>query len=436
LLQVLGIFVLVLVGGYFAAAEIALISASRPLLRARAEAGDKGARTALRLLEDPSRLLATVQVGVTLVSLLASAIAAVSLADLLAAWFISMGAARNWAGPLSLVLVTLAVSYVSLVLGELVPKRIGLQRAESVSTAVAQPIAVIAAVAAPVIWLLARSADLIGRLVGLHRGGKPGVTEEELRLLVTEQGTLLEEEKRMITEVFELGDTTAREVMVPRVDMVMLEDDTPLIDALKVFRRTGFSRLPVYHEDRDQVVGVLLLKDALPCLVDGQTCGLLTELARPAVFVPETKPILGLLGDMQATRNQMAIVVDEHGGTEGLVTLEDIVEEVVGEVSDEYDRDRRLITVLGEGSWTVDGRLPVEEANEDLGMALPESDEYETLAGWVLAELGHIPEVGETLNSGVYDVRVTSVRNRRIARLRVTKEREDGAESAAEEGEA
>jgi putative hemolysin len=429
----LGILVLVLVGGYFAAAEIALISASRPLLRARAEGGDKGALTALRLLEDPSRLLAAVQVGVTLVSLLASAIAAVSLADVLSAWFVSIGAARNWAGPLAIVLTTLAVSYVSLVFGELVPKRLGLQRAEAVSTAVAQPIAVIAAVAAPVIWLLARSADLVGRLLGLHKGGKPGVTEEELRLLVTEQGTLLAEEKRMITEVFELGDTTAREVMVPRVDMVMLEDTTSLIDALRVFQRTGFSRLPVYHDDRDQVVGVLLLKDALPCLVEGRTCDSLAELVRPAVFVPETKPILGLLGEMQATRNQMAIVVDEHGGTEGLVTLEDIVEEVVGEVSDEYDRDHRLITRLGEDSWTVDGRLPVEEANENLGMALEDSDEYETMAGWVLAELGHIPESGETLTKGLYDVRVLSVRNRRIARLGITKTRGDGADSAKEE---
>jgi putative hemolysin len=431
----LGIFVLVLVGGYFAAAEIALISASRPLLRARAESGDKGARTALRLLEDPSRLLAAVQVGVTLVSLLASAIAAVSLADVLSAWFVSIGVSANWAGPLAVVLTTMAVSYVSLVFGELVPKRIGLQRAEAVATSVSQPVAVIATVAAPVIWLLARSADVIGRLVGLHKGGKPGVTEEELRLLVTEQGTLLAEEKRMITEVFGLGDTTVREVMVPRVDMVMLEDTTTFGDALKVFQRTGFSRLPVYCDDRDQIVGVLLLKDALPLLLEGKTCGLLTELARPAVFVPETKPILGLLGDMQATRNQMAIVVDEHGGTEGLVTLEDIVEEVVGEVSDEYDRERRLITRLAEDRWTVDGRLAVEEANENLGMGLDESDEYETMAGWVLAELGHIPKAGETLSAGLYDVKVVSVRNRRIARLDITKAREDGAESAGEEAD-
>lgn len=420
LLQMLGILVLVMVGGYFAAAEIALISASRPLLRLRAEAGDKGARQALKLLEDPSRLLASVQVGVTVVSLLASAVAAVSLSDLLAGWFESVGIARAWAGPLALVLTTMAVSYVSLVIGELVPKRLGLQRAESVATAVSRPIAAIAAFAAPVTWFLARSTDVAGRLIGLHRGGKPGVTEEELRLLVIEQGTLLEEEKRMIAEVFELGDTTAREVMVPRVDAVMLEDTISLPEALEVFQKTGFSRLPVYHEDRDQVVGVLLLKDALPCVVNNEQCDSIANLARPAVFVPETKPIIGLLGEMQATRNQIAIVVDEHGGTEGLVTLEDIVEEVVGEVSDEYDRESSLITKVGDRDWMVDGRLPVEEANEHLGLKLPESDEYETMAGWVLADLGHIPVAGETVTWGPYDIRVTGVRNRRIARLRIT----------------
>ena len=419
-LEILGIVVLVLVSGYFAAAEIALISASRPLLRARAEAGDKGARTALRLLEDPSRLLAAVQVGITLVSLLASAVAAVSLADVLAVWFVSLGLPKWAAAGTALVATTLAVSYVTLVFGELTPKRLGLQRAESVSVAVSRPIMFLATIFAPVVWLLSRSTDVVGRIVGLGRGGKPGVTEEELKLLVVEQGTLLDEEKRMIQEVFELGDTSVREVMVPRVDAVMLEDSMPLREALAVFQRTGFSRIPVYHGDRDKVAGILLLKDALPCLAGGETCGSIGELARPATFIPETKPAIDLLKEMQATRVQMAIVVDEHGGTEGLVTLEDIIEEIVGEVSDEYDRVERYVTTLSDGDSLVDGRLPIEEANEKLGIGLPESDEYDTLAGWVLAELGHIPVVGETATHDGWTVRVANVRRRRVARLRVT----------------
>ncbi len=320
-----------------------------------------------------------------------------------------------------MVVTTTLVSYISLVFGELTPKRLGLQRAESVSVVVARPIALIAAAAAPLTWLLARSADVMGRVIGLHAGGKPGVTEEELKLLVTEQGTLLDEEKRMIAEVFELGDTTAREVMVPRVDMVMLEDTTPLPRALEVFQGTGFSRLPVYHEDRDSIVGVLLLKDTLPCVMDERQCDLIGDYVRNAVFVPETKRVIDLLGEMRTSHDQMAIVVDEHGGTEGLVTLEDIIEEVVGEVADESDRVRRYVQPLRAGDWLVDGRLPVEEANEKLGLEIPESEEYETVAGWVLAELGHIPEPGETLEHAEWRIRVANVRRRRIARLRVTR---------------
>jgi putative hemolysin len=421
LLEIIGIFLLVLVAGFFAAAEIALISASRPLLRQRAEEGEVGARIALKLLEDPGRLLAAVQVGVTLVGFLASAVAAVSLADALARWLVSLGVPATPAGGLAIFVTTAGVSYVSLVFGELTPKRLGLQRAESVSVAVARPVSWVATAAAPLTWLLARSADGVGRLIGLHAGGKPGVTEEELKLLVTEQGTLLDEEKRMIAEVFELGDTAAREIMIPRVDMVMLEDTTPLRKALEVFQGTGYSRLPVFHEDRDQIVGILLLKDTLPCFVDGRVCSSLTELARPAVFVPETKRVVDLLNEMQATHNQIAIIVDEHGGTEGLVTLEDIIEEVVGEVSDEYDRVQRFVQELGPGDWLVDARLPVEDVREQLGMDVPEAEEYETLAGWVLSELGHIPEPGETLEYEAFTIRVANVRRRRIAKVRVTR---------------
>jgi putative hemolysin len=438
LLEIIGIFLLVLVGGFFAAAEIALISASRPLLRQRAAEGEAGARMALKLLDDPSRLLAAVQVGMTLVGFLASAVAAVSLADALATWLTSFGMPAGVAGVVAVFATTAAVSYVALVFGELTPKRLGLQRAESVSVAVARPLTWIAAAAAPLTWLLARSADVVGRLLGLHAGGKPGVTEEELRLLVTEQGTLLDEEKRMIAEVFELGDTAAREIMVPRVDMVMLEDTTPLRRALEVFQGTGYSRLPVFHEDRDQIVGILLLKDTLPCFVEERECRSLAELTRPAVFVPETKRVVDLLNDMQATHNQIAIIVDEHGGTEGLVTLEDIIEEVVGEVSDEYDRVQRFVQELGPGDWLVDGRLPTEDAREQLGIDVPEAEEYETIAGWVLSELGHIPEPGETMRYEGFTIRVANVRRRRIARLQVTSrpERETADPGRSDEGRA
>jgi len=420
---------LVLLNGYFAAAEIALISARRAALQQAADEGSAGARAAIRLTEDPSRLLAAVQIGITLVGFLASATAAVSLAKPLEAWFrgLGIGWVSNIASGLSLVVVTLAISYVTLVFGELAPKRVGLQRAEGVAKSVARPIAVLARAVSPLVWLLARSADLVSRLLGVKPGvGRPGVTEEEIKLLVTEQGTLLDEEKRMIHEIFELGDTVAREIMVPRVDMVLAEDSDVLDEVFAKLRDTGFSRLPVYHEDRDRIVGIVLLKDIVGPITGGKGAEPVLGYVREPVFVPETKPILPLLSEMQALRNHLVIVVDEHGGTAGLVTIEDIVEEIIGEVSDEFDPDRKYINVLSPGTYLLDGRLPIEDALE-LDLPVRESDEYETVAGWLLAELGHIPTSGESLEVGGVRFKVQGMRRRRIARLLATRVTEENS---------
>lgn len=420
ILLVLG---LMLLNGFFAAAEIALISARRATLKADAEKGSHGARAALRLVEDPSRLLSSVQVGITFVGFSASAVGAVSLAVPVAGWLRSLGWAwlEASATPVSVTLVTVAVAYLSIVIGELVPKRLGLQRADAVAKFAARPVALLASVAAPVTWLLVRSSDLLGRLVGIKPGqGRPGITEEEIKLLVTEQGTLLEEEKRMIHEVFELGDTVAREIMVPRVDAVMTAETATLEEALALFDRSGFSRLPVYREDPDKVVGVLLLKHLVGDAAAGRLGGrLVTEMMREPVFVPETKRILDLLSEMRTLRTHLVIVVDEYGGTAGLVTMEDIVEEVIGEVADEFDAESKYVTELADGGWVIDGRLSVEEAGDGLGLPVEESDEYETLAGWVLNELGHIPIPGESMVRDGYEFRVQAVRRRRIARLAV-----------------
>jgi putative hemolysin len=339
-------------------------------------------------------------------------------------WLRSLG--MPWldrvAGGLSVFAVTLVITYVTLVFGELAPKRLGLQRAESVSGSVAGPVEWLSIAMAPVVWVLARSTDVVARLLGVKgRGGKPGVTEEEIKLLVTEQGTLLEEEKRMIREVFELGDTVVREIMVPRVDTEMLEDSMSVGEALPVFQKTGFSRMPVFHEDQDTVVGIALLKDLVEPVVASRGDDLLVEYMRVPLFVPETKPILDLLSEMRMTHSHMAVVVDEHGGTAGIVTIEDIVEEVVGDISDEFDREHRFISAVGPGRWIVDGRLSAEEAREKLRIAIPESEEYETVAGWILMELGHIPHSGEWVTVGDAVVRVLGVRRRRVARLLITK---------------
>ncbi|HHJ98884.1 MAG TPA: HlyC/CorC family transporter [Actinobacteria bacterium] len=422
--QIALILVLVILNGFLAAAEIALVSARRAVIKMEAESGSKSAQTVLRLTEDPSRFMAAIQIGITLVGFGASATAAVTLADPVAGWLSSLGVpwVSSVAAGLAVFLVTLMISYVTLVVGELAPKRLGLQRAESVAKVVAGPISLLQAVAAPLIWILTRSTDVVARLLGVRPGcGRPGVTEEEIKLLVTEQGTLLPDEKRMIHEIFELGDMVAKEIMVPRVDMRMLEDTVSVGDATEVFKESGFSRLPVFTGDADTVVGIAMLKDLVGPVSAGKMDEQVGRFVRPAVFVPETKPILVMLKDMQAAHNHLAIVVDEYGGTAGLVTIEDIVEEIIGEVVDEFDRERRYITTIGPDEWMIDGLLSVHEANETLGWDLPGSDEYETVAGWLLVELGHIPSGGEVIRYGGLTFHVDAVRRRRIARLRVSR---------------
>jgi putative hemolysin len=433
-LQVLLILALIAVEGYFAAAEIALISARRAALQQRAEEGSSGAKTALKLIDDPTRLLSTIQIGITVVGFLAASAGAVALAKPVEVWLKGLG--MDWlarlAPGLAVVLVTLLISYVTLIFGELVPKRLGLQRAEKVATVVAAPVLWLETAFAPVVWFLTVSTNLVARLLGMKsQGGRPGVSEEEIKLLVTEQGSLLDEEKRMIHEIFELGDTVAREIMVPRVDMALVADTTTVAEAAEIMRGTGFSRVPVYHEDRDKIVGVALLKDLVSPLSEDGRDRPITAHMREAVFVPETKRILPLLSEMRAMHNQMAIVVDEYGGTAGLATMEDIVEEIVGEIADEFDREHRFIQKVGPREWVLDGRLSIEEAAER-GIPAQESDEYETIAGWLLARLGHIPVPGERFERKGYQFRVQTMRRRRIARIRVTAP-EESAEGVDED---
>lgn len=427
--QILIILVLIVLNGFLAAAEIALVSARRAVMKMEADAGSKPAQRVLKLTEDPSSFLAAIQIGITLVGFGASATAAVTLSQPLAEWLTSVGVpwVSTLASGLAVFAVTLVISYVTLVVGELAPKRLGLQRAEVVAKFVSGPVAFLQKVTAPLIWILARSTDVVARLLGVRPGSvRPGVTEEEIKLLVTEQGTLLEDEKRMIHEIFELGDMIAKEIMVPRVDMRMLEDTTRVGEAIGVFRQSGYSRLPVFRGDADTVVGIAMLKDLVGPAAAGRLDEPVGAFVRPAVFVPETKSILVMLKDMQAAHNHLAIVVDEYGGTAGLVTIEDIVEEIIGEVVDEFDRERRYITTISPGEWVVDGLLSVHEANETLGWDLPVSEEYETVAGWMLVQLGHIPTGGEVVRHHDLIVRVDAVRRRRIARLRVSRAHDRG----------
>lgn len=419
--EILLIVVLILINGYFAAAEIALISARKSLLKQKAEEGVKGARVAIELTDDPTSLLATIQIAITLVGMLASATAAVTLSVPLQKWM--EGFNLPWlttiAAGLAIVVVTLVISYVTLVVGELAPKRLGLQQANRVAISVSRPVAFLAMVAKPIVWFLTISTRVVAKLIGAGENkSQEGVSEEEIKLLVTEQGSLLDEEKRMIHEIFELGDTVVREIMVPRVDMMFVEDTISVQEAASIIHATGYSRVPVFHDDHDKIIGVVILKDLVIPLSENKGDEPITNHMRTPIFVPETKDILPLLREMQSHRNQMAVVVDEYGGTAGIVTLEDVVEEVVGEITDEFDIDKAAIIEAGPKSWIVEGGLSTEDCME-LGIPLDESDEYDTVAGWLLEQLGHIPHTGETYQHKGYRFTVQGMRRRRISRIRI-----------------
>ncbi len=258
------------------------------------------------------------------------------------------------------------------------------------------------------------------------------VSEEEIKGIVADAEELLDDEKRMIHDIMDLGDTSVREIMQPRVDMLLVEDDATVRAALERMRGTGYSRLPVYHDDMDNIVGIVHYKDLVPPLMDGKDDEPVTKFMFEPLFVPESKDVMPLLGEMQAARHQMAIVVDEYGGTDGLITVEDIVEEIVGEIVDETDLDRPLITVLDGDGWRVDGSFPVEEAL-GLGWPVVDSDDYETVAGWLMDAFDSVPQTGDEFEVEGFTFKVEKMRRSRISTIRVQKLPQHGAEDPSGE---
>jgi putative hemolysin len=375
------------------------------------------------LAQDSDRLLATIQIAITLVGFMASAVAAASFSTDLVNWLAGFG--LGWlatAAPvLAVVITTLVVSYVTLVLGELLPKRIALSNTENMAMAVSGPITLFERILSPVVTLLSVSTGAMAKLFGVKRAPTESqVSEDEIKYLVKDQDTLLDEEKRMINEIFDLGDTVALEIMTPRVDMACIDDSLTVREALARMHETGLSRMPVIHETPDTIVGVAMLKDLLTPLLDSQESQPVTNWMRDPVLVPETKDILPLLGEMQTSKMQIAIVVDEYGGTAGLVSIEDILEEVVGEIADEYDPDNKYQTQLSENEWLIDGRLPVDDSIR-IGFPIEEGEDYETIAGWLLDELDSMPQIGESLETNGYKFKVQKMRHNRISMIRVTR---------------
>ncbi len=413
--------ILTLINGYFSMSEMALTTAKRAVLEHEADQGDKRAAKAVALASDSDAFLATIQVAITLVGFASSAVASTSLSDPLATWLIGLGIAplSAIARGLAPVLITIVVSFVSIVIGELVPKRIGLANAEGVSKQVVGPLSFFQKVARPAVWLTGACADGLATLLRIKSADdRQNVSEEEIKFMVSEQDDLLDEEKRMIHEIFDLGDTVAREVMVPRVDIEMAEDTDSVAEVLKSMRRTGYSRVPVYHEDLDNVAGIAHIKDLIEPVLDGKGEEPIGSYLRDAAFVPDTKDLLPLLSEMQTSHDQMVVVVDEYGGTAGIITVEDIVEEIVGEIEDEFDPDNKYLTRLSRREWLVDGRFSCDDAVE-LGWPIEESDGYETIAGWILELCDSVPDIGEVFAVEGYKFKVQSMRGQRISLIRV-----------------
>ena len=413
-------FLLTLANGYFSASELAVVSAKRAILEPEAEEGDRRSQAVLKLSADSGQFLATIQVAITLVGFASSAFASTSLSDPLGSWFMSLGTPEAIAQPLAPVIITLAVSYLSIVVGELVPKRIALADSEGVAKSVSGVIRTFMHVARPFVWLTSKSANGLSALLGIASADeREGVSEEEIKYMVTDADELTDQEKSMIHEVIDLGDTIAREVMVPRVDMTAMEDTSTLSEVLTVMRRTGYSRIPIYHDSVDRIVGIAHIKDLIsPILDDGRGSDAVAAHVRTADYVPDTKDIIPLLSEMQSSHDQMVIVVDEYGGTAGIITIEDIVEEVVGEIEDEFDPDNKYLTQLSDREWLVDGRFSIDDAIE-LGWPIEDNEEYETVAGFVLELADKLPRPGDVIEKDGYQFRVQSMRGRRLSMLRV-----------------
>jgi len=427
-------FVLILANGYFSMSEMALVSSRKALLDKDADEGDRRAQTASDLASDPSSFLSTIQVAITLVGFFSSAVASTNLSDPLAGWLQSFGI--GWlsaiAPGLAPVAITLVVAYVSIVVGELVPKRMAMANPEGIAKSVAGPLVAFKKVAKPLVWLTSASANLIAKVFRIKEADEGSVSEEEIKYMVAEQEDLTDDEKRMIHDVFDLGDSVARQVMVPRVDVTAVEDVTTVSEALGVMRETGYSRVPVYRDEMDQVIGILNIKDLIEPALNGDGDLPVSGFVREGLYVPETKDLLPLLEQMKAERTQMVVVVDEYGGMAGIVTIEDIVEEIVGDISDEFDPEEEELTCVNDREWSVDGTFSIWDAIE-LGWPIEETDEYETLAGWLLDEIDELPDAGDVLERDGWTFTVVSMDGRRIETVHVLAPEPEPAPSDASE---
>ena len=410
------ILLITLIGGAFAAAEIALVSLREGQLKRLTERGGRRADQLRRLSEDPNRFLAAVQVGVTFTGFLSAGFGASQIAPQIAPTLEAWGLPGS--DEIAFIGVTILIAFISLVLGELVPKRLGLQRAESVAMALVTPLSVVATITRPFIWLLSRTTNVVVRIIGLDPAlGRESISGEELRGMVAAHADLTVEERELIDEVFEAGDRELREVMVPRTEVAFLDDDMPVFKAAKVVAEAPHSRYPVTRDSQDDIVGFVHVRDLLdPAVVERSIR--VGDLARPLPMFPGTKQVIPALSEMRRNGHHMAVVADEYGGTAGIVTMEDLVEELIGDIRDEYDVAPTPSLPMRVGEVVLDGLVNLEDFADQTGVDLPEGP-YETVAGYCVAALGRLPEVGDRIELDHATVVIEELDGRRISRVRI-----------------
>lgn len=421
--------VLILINAFFAATELAVVSLNSTKLRKLEEDGNKTASKLLKMVEEPSGFLSTIQVAITLAGYLGSAFAAENFSGDLADWiFYGLGfqsLSLSTLNTVSIVIITIILSYFTLVFGELVPKRIAMQKSYEVAKMACGVIRGMAFILRPVIWLLSKSVNGVLRLLRLKvEAEEESVTEDEIRMMVDlggEKGAIDEDEQEWIQNVFDFGDISVREAMTPRSDVDALPIDSTDQEILEMIRESGHSRLPVYEESVDTILGILNARDFLLDRNSGKNTPL-KNLLRSAHFVPETIKADNLFKEMQKEKIHIAIVVDEYGGTEGIITMEDLLEEIVGNIYDEFDKaEQPEIQPLGENQWRIAGSVPISSLVDDLELPLPESDDYDTLGGMIVTRLNAIPKDGEELDMEVNGValHVEKIEDHRIESVMV-----------------
>jgi CBS domain containing-hemolysin-like protein len=412
-LELIGVGILILLNAFFVAAEYALVTARRTRIIELHHQGNRRARAVLKITSDPQQFIAAMQLGVTLTSLGIGALGEQALARAFESWL---------ATALAVILAYLILTYFHVVIGELVPKGVALGHAEGTALWVSAPVRAFFTLFAPFVWVLRKSTDAVLHLLGLEppSAEREPLSEAELRMLLSrssEQGEIEHEEQQMIDKVFVFGDKDVADVMVPRPEVVAISAELPPEEALAAVLDSPYTRYPVYGESLDDVIGVLHVRDLFTAVHDrGLASVRLAEIVRPAYIVPETKDLASLLQEFRKTNNHFAVVVDEYGGMAGICTLEDLLEEIVGEIEDEFDVSEVQIEQLDDDTYRIDGMFPIDEFNERFGTSLPDED-FHTLAGFVFGQLGRAPQLGDDVEYDGMRFDVLEVDGNRIEKL-------------------